>query len=175
MKHSILAIVVLSACGSNGSTEDWTKAKTKQYRETVEGVTFSIEMPEGRTGRPDTQQSGWDYWLSDARGYSPTAAISVRSYADVLDDDLEYRRLKSDGDVVAVESFENGYAYTAKDRDGYSAFVVLNLGEHKSIACRAIAGNLPIDKQVAAKLPALEAICRTLQVDGIGVVRAKSA
>jgi len=173
MRRSLASVVLgLAACSSASSNssgvEDWTARRTQHYEGTAKGVTFALDLAEGREGKAGDPRSKADWWFVHPRGESPTVSITILPWGRSLDDDLEYSRLKRNGAITSSQVFENGYTFTYVTRDtDYHSVLVMNLTVDSSIACEAVAGDSPPDPRITAKLPALEAICRTLDVGGM--------
>jgi hypothetical protein len=166
MKRSVSAcsmIAMVVACGNSGAgSDDWTKAKTETYVATIEGVTVSLELPEGRIGKPGDKDSGWDYWFMHELGYGPSVAIDVRDEQNVFDPAWD-----APGHLRA-EKLANGHAYV-ESRSGahdYSAHLVVQLEHGKWLYCRASGGVDESDADRERRLPALEKLCRTLAIGG---------
>lgn len=165
-----LFALCVTACGGSGSSTggDWTKLATKRYEATVKGVALSLEMPTGLKGKVgDKKYNHNDYWFMDDTGTLPSVALSVDDRQRPMTEDMVFLAAKSGDGLIHSETLANGYAYTEKDKARRISHVVLNIGDGKSVDCTAIAGSTPVDKKIDEKVPALDKICRSLDVGGI--------
>lgn len=105
-----LALLLLVACGDSSST-DWTKRKVVSSNETIDGVAFSIELPEGMRKRVEKDQLHWDFHEKD-RVFTPDVEVSPKAAFKTAADFLGFMHVQKplrndalpDGFVIATEN-----------------------------------------------------------------------
>lgn len=157
--RSALLIATLAACGGGGG-DDWTKRKLVTSNETVDAVTFSIDLPEGMTKKVDNHGGmHWDVREND-RVFTPDITVSDKAAFKTLDDYTKFAAAKEylrkdtlpDGFIVAHEN----PAYPGKE--DYIVYAMRG-----PLGCMVRVSRWTKGDDVKAKLPAAEQLCLSIK------------
>lgn len=169
-KASVL-LVSLVACGGNNGPESWTKRSVKTVTATVNGIKFSIDLPDGMRQKDEKDEVDWDF-LVDIGGekYAKTPEVRVRSgeYADkTLDAALKSPMHKDTTNWVRKDTLPDGYivAYenaAYKNKEDY--IVERYLASEPSLECSIRVTPWTRGATVKDKLPQVEKICESLKL-----------
>ena len=164
MRREILVLV--AACGSKGAGEDWTRRATKPVTATVDGVKFSIDLPEGMREKDAPEEVTFDFHVTiDGEGYTKTPEFHVRTdkYGDKTLDDF----VKNWGKDVTVwlrkEAQPDGYlaSYENPAYKGKDDYLVERHGDGLQCSARVTPWNR--GDTVKDKVPLIEKMCLSLK------------
>jgi methionine synthase II (cobalamin-independent) len=160
-------LMVISLLGCGGEPKDWTGKKLVTETLTLEGVTFTIDVPEGL---PKDKRNPSDW--SDAReeyDHVPKVFTSVWS-ADSMPADVDSAMHTAalrieDAHFIRKDKRPDGWALTDANPDKHriEAWTIKKAGADKVIKCTAVQvmdGELPSYDKTKAML---EAICDSVK------------
>src|SRR5262245_50198607 len=103
---ALLPSLVLAACSSSEGASgppDWPTRPTRRYEATVNGVTLSVEAPEGLAGGENDNRGGntsIDYWLANKTHRPPVVGITVSDDVRQIKDDVMVRMGRESNSLV---------------------------------------------------------------------------
>jgi hypothetical protein len=157
--------VVISLLGCGGKPKDWTGKKLVTETVTVDGVTFTIDVPEGL---PKGETAGdWDDVRVDF-DYVPKVYTSIEAADSMPKDEMGAMRMDAvridDTHYVRKEKRPDGWALTdvSPDKSAIRAWSIKKVGD-KLVECSAYQrndGELPSHEKTKAML---EAICDSVK------------
>jgi hypothetical protein len=172
MKISASVLLVsLVACGGNNGPESWTKRPVKTVTGTVEGIKFSIDLPDGMRQKDEKDEAVWDFLVEHGgEKYSKTPEIRIKSgkYADkTLEDAMKSPVRSNTTNWVRKDTLPVGYivAYENGAYKGKEDYIVERyIAGEPSLECSIRVTPWTRGATVKDKLPQAEKICESLKV-----------
>lgn len=164
MRTALLLLGVLAACGGGGSGDDWSKRPVKPISATVDGIAFTIEVPEGMRQRAKADELELDFHVD---GYAKTPnlriraggfAESVEKYAETQQAVETWLRKEATPDGY-IASHENS---SYKGKEDYIVYAYKKVGD-KVLTCSARVTPWSKGDKVKDKVPLVEKMCLSIK------------
>jgi hypothetical protein len=159
---TVFAVALQSACGSSGPA-DWSTAKTKSFDGEINGVKFSIELPEGMQGKGDKYAYEFDYRVGD-RVYTPDISVSTTKLT-TLEESMKQDSREA---IFDQESHADGYSYayensSYKGREDYIVVAAVIAGD-KVLRCHARVTPMTKGGTTKDRIPLIKKFCASIKV-----------
>jgi hypothetical protein len=158
-----LALATLTACGKKGGS-DWTQRPIKTISGTVDGIAFTIDVPDGMRQKAKPDELALDF-LDGEYAKSPDVWIRSGTSGKTLDD-----YVKSEPNVTVwlrKESLPDGYIASHENAayKGTDDWIVaaVRTGGGKVLSCNARVTPWEPGATAKDKVPLVEKMCLSLK------------
>jgi hypothetical protein len=163
MKFLLAIGLCVAACGSKDG-DDWTKRSTKAVSGTVEGIKFTIDLPDGMRQRDSNGQVEFDFLVGEYVK-TPNITIGAGGFAKTLEEYIAFE--KTTDNWIRKDKLPDGYITTAensnyKGKEDYVVYLYKAVGD-KVLTCNARVTPWSPGASVKDKLPLVEKICQSLK------------
>jgi hypothetical protein len=157
----VCGLLVVAACKGGAGDTDWTKRPLKTAQGTVDGIKFSIDVPDNIRQKDRGDEVEFDT-LIDGRVYDPGVSIRASTGTPSLEDWLKYNPEEK---ATRKEATADGFIVSGPNEyheNAFTVYVEKAAGDRKIICQGNIAkgGGTP---DPAGSLAKLEQICLSLK------------
>jgi len=165
MLFAIACVVCLglaaAACKSGAGDTDWTKRPLKTAQGTVDGIKFSIEVPDNIRQKDRGDEVGFDTLIND-RVYDPSISIRSGTGTPSLEEWLKY---SPEEKATRKEALADGFIISGPNEyhDNAVTVYVERAAGDKKLICHANAARGGGTPDPTGSLAKLEQLCLSLK------------
>jgi len=168
MQKLLIVALVVGACGGGGGAggggDDWTSKPIKTVAATVDGIAFTIDLPDGMRQKAEDGGVHFDFLVGE---YVKTPEVTVRAggFAKTLEDYLKSEA--STKDWLRKDTLPDGYITSAensayKGKEDYLVYAYRTAGD-KVLTCQARVTPWSRGATTKDKVPLVEKMCLSLK------------